>query len=252
VDGAALTRIAERASGRYSLLLAGFRDGLERVIGSHSPGTDRARRRLREEVYGYARVYLGEEVPMLREEILAIGLGGMEATDAAIGGVTRQGRGDDIDAHLAELAADLETALRLQIERDVSLTMRALRDTALAGAIGKRLGPSRGARGGAAASRRAALSGLVFEFVDRGGRRWPSPRHVRVLWRQALVLAWNETALLRMAELGIAAAEVNHPDPQHGETGRRFAVADGGFWQELRSEVFHPNSNAWLIPVTQS
>jgi hypothetical protein len=93
-----------------------------------------------------------------------------------------------------------------------------------------------------------------FAFLDRAGRRWSSERFVRTIWRHALVLTWNETALLTMTDHKIAEAEIDHSDESYAKRGAIISLAEdaiGITWDQVRDDVFHPNSNAWLVPVIQ-
>ena len=151
------------------------------------------------------------------------------------------------------LAESLDVQMRLQVERDVALLVDALRAVSLR----ERLQRGRGAaaiNGRGWDVRNAALTRLSFEFVDRSNRRWPSARHVRTLWRMYLVTAHSEAAIIRANEIGLDALQVSHPDQSHKSYGVELPVADDGFdeiWADLRKDVFHPNSHAWLSPVIE-
>lgn len=211
---------------------------------------------MQREAYDLARVYLEAEEAEIVAGLTAAAEAAQAETNAAAG--ARNGAIlDTAAAHAMQLGEALQGELRLQIERDVLIMRGALRTMTLTQTLRASPGAAgRGRRGHAAETREGALSALAFEFTDRAGKRWPSPRHVRVLWRHALVLAWNESALLAGAAIGLDAMEIAHPDPRHGGYGQKIAVAaqgDGMTWQEARGEgYFHPQSNAWLRPISQS
>ena len=66
------------------------------------------------------------------------------------------------------------------------------------------------------------------------------------------MLTWNETAALTMAARGVPSAVIEHPDTSNNERGTIISLGEettGITWDQVRDDVFHPNSNAWLKPV---
>lgn len=259
------TALAQRGRDAYAILLTAFRGALGNALDTAQPASQQVREALRRELIALGQSWLDDEADTILAEVRASGYAAVRELDAAVrmapelSPQTADDLDNEIQAHLERLAEDLDQALRLQIERDIALAMRCLRDASLTGALRARRNAAGHQRArGAAETARGALSALVFEFVDRSGRRWPSPRHVMVLWRHALILAWNETALLRAAQIGLRALQVDHPDASYGNRGVLVSTADQDEtfegedllpWLEVRQEVFHPNSVAWLRPV---
>jgi hypothetical protein len=255
MNAAQLTLIADRAAQRYSLFLEALRGTFMQIAGSsRRPGSERTRNLMRRDAYRLAKVYIESELGEIEGDLAAAALAGQAATQRAADFIVVAELGPAVAEHVDLLVEGLDQDLRLQAERDVFLTLRALRQMSLSGAL--RASPGAAGRyvgSGTAQAREGALAALDFEFTDRSGRRWPSPRHVRALYRQALVLAWNEAALLTGADLGLPAMEVTHPDIAHADSGRRVAVlGEGEAWDEVRLDgIFHPQSHAWLRPVRQ-
>jgi hypothetical protein len=249
MNGSRLTAAAERAGQRYAILLAALESVFTQHASSPQPGSQRAKRLALMAGYNLAEVYLGEE-----DELIRAGLA-QEQEDATL--VTLEAMnleyepaGDRVAEHVETIAQELENSLRVQLERDLASMTRGLRDMALRAQL---MASARGV------SRSSALNYLrsdgtarpQFVFQDRAGKRWPSPKLVRTVWRQALVFTWNETALLTMAERGVTEAVIEHPDPQHAENGVVISLAEGPgdlTWDQVREDVFHPNTNAWLEP----
>jgi len=263
MDQVLLTRAAEAAGYRYAAFLEALRSAFGRISAStRAPGSERARNTLKREAYGLARVYLDAEREEIAGSIDATAFMGQTITEREAGVLPGLDLAGPIAAHAALLVDGLENELRLQVERDVALLIAALRGMALAGMLRGASGASPGAarkrgRGEAAQGRQGALETLAFEFTDRSGRRWPSPRHVKILYRQALVLAWNEAALLAAASIGLDTLEVTHPDANHAASGLLVAVSapagpEAMSWDAMRAEgIFHPQTHAWLRPISQ-
>lgn len=248
MDGDALTRVAERAGARYGQLLEALRGLLPLV--ALNPWGDRARLDLQARAYAMVLPWLEDERALIEAALLQAGQEALDATTQDLG-IAGESLTDDEQAHLAELSIDLENLVRVQLERDISLLAGALREIALRGAISAR---SRGvSRTGVLAPLIAdAMSRMRFEFADRAGKRWPSQRYLKTLWRQALVIGWNETALLVMADHGLDQAVIDHPDPNHSENGTLISLteaANGLLWSDVKPDIFHPNTSAWLKPV---
>lgn len=246
-----LTGEAERASQRYALLLAGFAGIFARHIQSGAdPGSDRARRRAQADGYVLAETYLAEEGTHLRDAIAREREDATRATLTALN-LPYEPAGEMAVAHSEAIATDLEFQLRVQLERDIASLTRGMRAAALRARLVAR------AR---AVPLRAALVTLAhsgdapavqFHYEDRAGRRWPSHKLVRTIWRHALLLDWNETAMLVMAERGITQATIEHPDESHAERGTVISLTEEPTlitWNSVREDVFHPNSNTWLVP----
>lgn len=251
MNPARLTAVAERAAARYALLLAGFGSVYAQMVQGNAPGADRTRRLAATHAYTLAESYLAEEADHILQGLAEIREGAVGETRAMLG-VTEAEPSPDVAAHTDAIAAELENSVRVQIERDVASLTRGLRVAGLRGALSAKAG---GLAPHVALARLRGVPGQLvpdFTYMDRAGRRWPSAKYVRTLWRHALVLGWNESALLTMAEHGVSFAEVRHPDADFAEAGTRVSLTEDPqhvSYEQLREDVFHPNSNAWLAPA---
>lgn len=251
--GSDLDRVAEAAGSRYGMLLGNFEALLSRTLSGRDWRSTRGRDALRRSVYQLATSWLNIERNTIFDDL-------DETAEIAVRGV-EEATGAPIEAlspaimtHLSTLAQDVEHGLRLQIERDTSTVMGVLRDAALRSVLRGRGVPLRSGRT-LGTLRDDALSGVVFTFADRAGRRWLSTKHVRTLWRRGMVMAGTEAALIRMSEIGLERAIVTHPDMGHENSGRYVALIDGAQgdpWPVVREEVFHPNTHARLAPVLET
>jgi hypothetical protein len=250
--GADLNRLADAAAARYQTLLAGFEGTLAGALGGRDWRSQRAKGLLRRAIYETANVWLDTERGLLIDALDETAEFAVRAVDEAAG-VKIEPLSAGILAHVTALAQELEHGLRLQIERDSIAVMAALRDAALRSALkGRGVRPRAGRSLGSVGEE--TPHSVVFTHSDRAGRRWVSTKYVRTAWRQALVHAGAEAALLRMSEIGLDLAVVTHPDAGHEGTGRRVALVEGAKgepWSLLRDEVFHPNTHAALAPVLE-
>jgi hypothetical protein len=250
MNGARLTAVAERAGERYGVLLGAFQGILRQFSSSPNPGSVSVRNRAKSRAYAYAEGYLETEVELISQAIE------QELQNATVDtlheiGTDYEDPSEAIAAHAASIGQDLEHAIRTQLERDVSSVGKGLRDLALRGQL---VAKSRGipTANALALLRDDVTKGHSFTFQDRASRHWPSQKFIRTLWRHALVLTWNETAALTMAARGVPSAVIEHPDTSNNERGTIISLGEettGITWDQVRDDVFHPNSNAWLKPV---
>jgi len=84
-------------------------------------------------------------------------------------------------------------------------------------------------------------------FTDRAGRKIASQKHIRRFYR-ALLLETHRNAFARSLALrGELTARVAHPDPSHRAFGAVVHLDGSGVGIEDFDDVFHPNTNAYLI-----
>jgi hypothetical protein len=91
-----------------------------------------------------------------------------------------------------------------------------------------------------------------FTRLDRSGRQWASPVHVRTVVRAAMVNTYVDAFLFTLMARGIDKARVTYDEPDHENDGLVFSI-DGNAddmpsLDEIRAKVFHPNSTARLEP----
>jgi hypothetical protein len=252
-SGSELDNVANAAASRYDALLASLEVLFQNAMSQKDWRSAKVRNELRLMAYEAASRWIGVEVDIVRHQLDLVAEVAAAMVDEAVG--TRPSALSEVSKeHVEAIAASLEHALRLQIERDSASLSGALRDAALRDVLrgrgaGQRSGRTRGAR------RQEVTPGVEFTVPDRAGRRWSSTKMARTLWRQALVITGAETALVRMSEIGLSMAVVTHPDHTHEASGRRVALTEtaaGEPWATIREEVFHPNTHAQLKPVLEA
>lgn len=149
-----------------------------------------------------------------------------------------------------ELVTWFRQELRSQIERDINTAVQKRREIALdATLMARSKGYSEEVAYQLASSRRG---GVNFYFKDRAGRKYPSQKFIRQLYRQGLITIAIESYALEAAAYGVAELEIVHPDNNHGYVGERITLVEKPNMltlAEVRDEVFHPNSNAFLRAV---
>lgn len=245
--GEDLDRAADSAMARYSILLDAFRGLFATATANMTAPTAQDIERLKAAAYAESRAWLDAEQQVIMDAVDEFGEQGVRAIESDVGAPNDELSQEILD-HLEEVAESLDTQMRLQVERDIALLGEAMRAMSLRARLKRGVGAS-GNAGGSGAAQSAALSRLTFEFVDRSNRRWPSPKHVRTLWRQALVIASTEATIIRADEVGLSELVVAHADRAHGAYNAILPLDSDEFdetWDAMRSEVFHPNSHAWL------
>lgn len=245
--GDRFTAAAERAAHRYSVFLMGLEGLYARHAATDQPGSALTRQRLAAQAYGLAETFLSQEISEIDRAVTQERDFAFHATVLA-----QTPPSDAIREHTQAIAADLEHNLRTQLERDIGAVAKALRSIELRAIL---IQTSRNIPRLVALDmvRQSGDAGVQFHYTDRAQRKWSSTKLVRTLYRHAFVLTWNETALLAMADWGFLGAVIQHPDASHGESGTVISLAEdlqGVSWEQVREDVFHPNSNAWVEPYS--
>lgn len=245
---AKLSETAQRASERYVSFLNSLRGTLSTVIRS-DPADVRTRRELRMSAFAIARTFIDVEMKLIEQDLddvadyqfrRAVSEAGLQAADID--------RAEILDDLLAETADHLETEMRAQIERDVAQLLKRHKDFQLEVhliSLTERVDPR-------SAQFRALMrhsDQVRFFFKDRSGRRYPSQKFIRTVYRDALLQAGNEIYMLTAVDVGFKKARVVHPDRNAGVNDYVFPLnpdTGQGSYVEIRDEAFHPNSNAIL------
>lgn len=152
---------------------------------------------------------------------------GWTAPDGAQGALRGEQSVDDEGSALFLHRVYLWDALNAQATRDVNETMRALQ---------------------VALIEKGRPEGLIFPsfvFTTRNGRQIDSALYVRQMWAMALLGVHNERLIEIAQEQGLTGAYI----VKEGEVVEPINFATGGPFRtygEIRDEVFHPNSMAYL------
>lgn len=248
-----MSAAAEAAAQRYGTLVEGWRLLFARSFSEQDFGSARQIIRIKNSAYEMARAFLRTEVDLIETEFRQVALEAQGSTLSSLAIPLAQELTDDALELLAASAEYLQTELSVQIERDIAWLLQSVRSANLQVFISS---SSRGI------SRQAAVmeyrignaAELQFFFHDRRNQKWPSRKFVRAVWRHSLLNLYNETVLLTLAEAGQGTAYIIHANPQSDNHGLQIALSSGTelpTYGEIRSEVFHPNSDAvlsWKMP----
>jgi hypothetical protein len=242
------TQTAQSAAERYSLVLGALSTIFTQALQGSEPGSPRTQKKVLAAAYQIAQTYINQETDQVFQ---AIEYEKNDAVRETLKDLNFEQREPDdaVNTHTEALSADLEKSLRVQLERDVASMLRGLRDMSLRASLKARAsGISH--RAALVALRQAGNSAPQFIYVDRASRNWSSEKYVKTVWRQILVLAWNESALLTMADW-VDQAVINHPDAKHANQGDLISLkenTEGETWDTVKDTVFHPNSQVWITP----
>ena len=242
-----LSSAAQRAGLRYKVFLTGLESLFIEFSLSPNPGSSSVKVRATARGYELANSYLAEEIFVIKAAVTQESEDAVQVTLRSLD-ISDTETDSDVVEHTDAIAVELEGALRVQLERDIAAMCSELRHTALRAQLTASAGGI--TRKSALAAMRSASP--TFQFTDRVGKRWASEKYIRTVWRLALVMAWNETAMLTMAERGVVQATIEHSDESFTERGTVISLADSTtsvMWDQVRDDVFHPNTSAWLSPV---
>lgn len=110
-------------------------------------------------------------------------------------------------------------------------------------------------------SKRSLNAELNFTYVDTLNRKWPMEHYLRTAFRGHLLNNYNDIVLMTIASFGAdltnqGLAQIQYQDPAHDGNGEIISIgapkAGMRSYDQVREEVFHPNSSAVLAPVTNS
>lgn len=91
--------------------------------------------------------------------------------------------------------------------------------------------------------RKVATPELVAN--DKSGRKWPADKLVAVMARDFAYQAYLDAAIERFEAEGVEWVEVAHSNPDHPAHGTVMRIDEISL---VRKSIFHPNSNARLVP----
>ncbi len=237
---------ADLAAQRYLTTAGAFRGAFDSIVGSTSLSA-LSRTNLRLALYDIARTYTESEAVLIADETERVASQSVADARKALGVVTdAPALSDALTEHLSGSGEHLRTEIAIQLERDIVTVEQRLQNMALRARL---LRNATGISESAAAIkvRIGEKEDLKFFFRDRAGRRLPTQKYIRMLWRHHLLTTYNEVYLHEMAERGAETAYVVHIDPRHRWHGRKISLAadsDEPGYHDIADEVFHPNSEA--------
>ncbi|MCR9222938.1 MAG: hypothetical protein NXH70_02615 [Hyphomonas sp.] len=154
-------------------------------------------------------------------------------------------------AYVDELSAFYDTEITSQIQRDVSQAAHKLSEFALE-VFMVRQQPFESHQGAHIKALIDTNEQLRFFFRDRTGRRHASQKFVRGMFRQTLLMAALHTYSVEAMMAGADHLEVTHPEDKADVAGMKIGFRrdqDLPVIADLKDEVFHPNSRAFVKAV---
>lgn len=247
--GPLLDELSVKAGERYVNFLMSLR-GVLASTRSTPPKDTRAFSAIRTGSYEVARVYMDTEIEFLDRDLNRL----QEHARALVRTEVLSGPPSSTYAlsdYSEEIVTWFRQELRSQIERDINSAVQKRREIILDATITSRTkGVPLLEAYELALTRR---EGVNFYFTDRSGRRYPSQKFIRQLFRHTLLTAAVETFALEAASYGVTELEITHPDKNHSFNGELITLVETPnvlTLADVRDDVFHPNSNAFLRTAT--
>lgn len=237
---------ADAAAARYGLLIDALRSLYLSAFQDRSFGAPALLKRLAAEADALIAAYLRTEERLADSALHAIAQNALGATRRELMISFPKNETDAIGELTSATLDYLRVELALQAQRDKNTLIEAVRHAALQISLSARaVGQSR-----EMAIRQYQFSAnLEFYFRDRRNHRLLARKFVRALWRQALLSLYNEVVLVTLAEHGESTAQVEHLDAKAPIDGMIIAMSASAahpIYDEVRSQIFHPNSDAVL------
>lgn len=250
MNGVSLNKIAERASHRYSEFLSSLKGIFSGALLSpnFSPSL---RERVVVEAYGKAVAFLEEEKKHIETDIVNVVNDSIDYADTELD-LEEEEFSLAIQENIDTLVDSLDNLYRIQIERDINTLNNMLKSAYLRNAISARSSGVKNTGGISAAIARDALARASFEFLDKAGKRWPSDRYIKTIYRHSMVMTWNETMMIRASEVGETHLIIGHPDPEYVNLNQVISLNENPknlIWADIKEDLFHPNTSAYLKPV---
>lgn len=152
----------------------------------------------------------------------------------------------EAQTHLGETQSYILDEIAAQIRRDIANMRQSLQRVVLDTSIIQRTHRLK-SREAVVAWRLRNDETLDFNFKDRRAHRTPSAKFVRGVWRQTMLCVHNETTLFTLAEYGQSRAGIYKVVEDQEQFVAAISLNDQGVgYNEVRSQLFHPNSNAYL------
>lgn len=239
------------AGSRYLILIQGFRNAYTQAFSSavmKSSAIDG----LTGQLYDTARIYLGNEQVEIQRASDKVAFKARQSAFSDLS-VNDSVESDNATSELLRASRQhLSDEIAVQLERDIAFTKQQLRRARLQIGISAR---TQGVDHHTARMQHIAAgrNELRYNFMDRGGRKWPSQKFVSQVWRQHLLNTYNDAYLATAAEFGVDQFRIDHPDAER-LGGLRFTTTPGGSlptYDEIKDQVFHPNSVTVVRMVSQ-
>lgn len=236
------TAAAERAGQRHLVLLTAMEGRQFEASFASNALSEQGSRELTDSLLSMASPHVEDEYEQLEADMLESASAARIDALSHLGLTSTSSDANTLSDVLTASQQYAKSEIAQQIRRDIEQFLRRHRELRLQVSMAARTTgqPS------SMLQLRIASEGVRRKtwFTDRSGRRWPSQKFIRVVWRQAMLNAYLETYLLTAAERGEREVFVWHPDRTHRHFGERISLDDGSASFELKETVFHPNSDA--------
>lgn len=236
---------ADAAASRYDLLVGALRGLYLDALGSRDFGAPSLLNAVRRQGRGMVDTYLRAERTTAETTLAQIASEAHRSTKRALAVYAQDEMSDAALELLSAMADYMLQEIALQAARDVATVVEEVRRASLQSDLAQRAS-------GAIVPVDSRGVELSFHFRDRRNHRIQSRIFVRGVWRQSLLTVYNETVLLTLADHRADHAEIDHLDGKAPPHGARVAMVPGGdhpTYDEIRADVFHPNSDAVLKPL---
>lgn len=237
---------AMQAGERYVDVLNSFRNLLWNAM-RQNPSDFRSRTYLKEASLERARVYRDTEIAAFDFALETVASQVEERIRQETGVPIRLEEIEYVGQYLDDIRSFFATELTSQLQRDIGQLERRLSDFSLEYFMAERtLNDPVQAHMTALIDTREQMK---FYFKDRSGRRHLSQKFIRTTTRHSLLIAGVELYSIAASYVGNH-MEVTHPDGKVNGMKIGFTRAQGyPLLSDVREEVFHPNSDAFLKVV---
>lgn len=243
------TERSNEAVERYAVFLNILRSQADNVF-RRGPTDERLRNEAEAVAQGAARSYLERETDEVLSDIAEVA-GRAHSTALEDLSMVPEPMSDRLREFTEDSAYYIARILAAQAERDVVTMAQHNQQTAL------RI--DRYVRSGRHSPSTAAAQVMIednnspaFRFIDRMGRKYKASKHIRDIYRQALINVYNEVYADTVADYGRDTVFVNHPDPSYKWHRAELVIVTGAradelpLYYDLRDEIFHPSSQATI------
>jgi hypothetical protein len=243
---AAIDAAAQQAQRHYQLFTLGLLGSLARAIDHRAPSSTQARTDLERAIHAQEAALVGAINELLVSTSTRLLTNALTNAHPALS--------DDERERVTRLVNE---ATNEMIARVINVSMndgasvaKAWRQFAFR--VESRIAAGATAYGAVLMSRPNATRVVRFEQVDRAGRKWGSSHYVHTTIRWGLLLSYVESYLLALATRSVDVAMVQH-DQGHNDDGMIFSIngATPGLrtFEQIRNDVFHPNSRALVTQL---
>lgn len=237
-----LTTAADEAGARYRSLTDSWQALYGRALTSPNFGYANQASDVIREAYDIAAIYLERETDLIGSTLYEIAVEAQGLASRAIADIDADLLAVEAQTHLSETQQYIRDEIVAQIHRDIANIRQTLQRAVLDVAMLERTSKVKG-RAAVVTWRLSNDQTLSFNFTDRRAHRTPSAKFIRGLWRQTMLSVHNETTLFTIADHGLSRAGIFKDDELVA-----FVHLDGSGpnYSEIRTTLFHPNSNAYL------